>query len=152
MVVDVLLHLWFGGETPPAVWHRTAKRPVTLMGARVLIQYRLLTEIFAALLTLVRLLAGMNAQMLIQDGTLTEVAAAINAAVRLFVRVNAKVLGQVRLLPEPFAALRARIRSRFDVYAAVLQQRRFLLKFLLTDRTSHVQRHPRGAAVLYHVR
>ena len=152
VVVDVFLHFGLGGETPPAVGHRATKGPIALMGARVLVQYRLLTEIFAALLTLVRLLAGMNAQMLIQDGTLTEITAAVDAAVRFLVRVDAKVLGQVRLLPEPLAALRARIRSRLDVYAAVLQQRRFLLELLLTDRASHVQRHARGAAVLYHVR
>lgn len=60
MVVDVLLDLGFGGETPPTIRHRTAERSVTLMGARMLVQYRLLTKIFTALLTLVRFLAGMD--------------------------------------------------------------------------------------------
>lgn len=152
VVVDVLLDLGLGGETPPAVGHRAAEGPVTLVGARVLVQYRLLAEILAALLTLVRLLARVDAQMLVQDRALAEITAAVHAPVRLFVRVDAKVLGQVGLLPEPLAALGARVRSRLDVYAPVLQQRGLLLELLLTDRTPNVQRHTRGAAVLYHVR
>lgn len=152
VVVDVLLDLGLGGEAPPAVRHGTAERPVALVGARVLVQDRLLTEIFAALLTLVRFLAGVDAQVLIQDGALAEVTAAVDAAVRFLVRVDAQMLGQVGLLPEPLAALRAGIRPGLDVYTTVLQQGRLLLELLLTDRTAHVEGHPCGAAVLYHIR
>ena len=148
VVVDVLLHLGLRGETPSAVGHGTAERPVALMGARVLVQDGLLPEILAALLALVRLLAGVYPQMLIENGALPEVAAAVDAAVGLLVRVDAQVLGQMGLLSEPLAALRARIRPRLDVYAAVLQQRGFLLEFLLADGTTHVKGHTGGATVL----
>jgi len=151
VIIDVLLDLGLGGEAPPAIGHRTAERPVTLMGARVLVQDRLLTKVLAALLTLVRLLPGVDAQMLIEDRALTEIAAAVHAAVRLLVRVDAQMLREMGLLPKSFAALRARIRPRFDVYAPVLQQGGLLLELLLTDRATHVQRHAGRTSVLYHV-
>ncbi|EZA52839.1 hypothetical protein X777_07675 [Ooceraea biroi] len=121
------------------------------MGARVLVQDRLLAKVLAALLALVRLLPGVDAQMLIEDRALAEVAPAVHAAIRLLVRVDAQVLREMGLLPKSFAALRARIRPRFDVYASVLQQRGLLLELLLTDRAAHVQRHAGRTSVLYHV-
>lgn len=121
MVVDVLLYLGLGGETPPAVGHRTTERPIALVGARVLIQDRLLTEILAALLTLVRLFSGVDTQMLIENRALAEVASTIHAAIRFLVRVDTQMLREVGLLSEPLAALWARIWPRLDVYAPVLQ-------------------------------
>lgn len=151
VVVDMLLHLGLGGEAPPTVGHRTTERPVALVSARVLVQDRLLAEVLAALLALVRLLTGVNAQVLIENRALAEVTSTVHAAVRLLVRVDAQMLRKMRLLSEPLAAFRARIRPRFDVYASVLQQRRLLLEFFLTDRTTHVQRHASRATVLYHI-
>lgn len=151
VVVDVFLHLGFGGEAPPAVGHRTAERPVALVSARVLVQDRLLAEVLAALLALVRFLTGVDTQMLIEDRALAEVASTVHATIRLLVRVDAEMLRKVGLLSESLAALRARIRPRLDVYASVLQQRGLLLELLLTDRTTHVQRHASRATVLYHI-
>lgn len=37
VVVDMFLHLGFGGEAATAVWHRTTERPVALVSPRVLI-------------------------------------------------------------------------------------------------------------------
>lgn len=151
VVVDVLLHLGLGGEAPPAIGHRTTERPIALVSARVLVQDRLLAEVFAALLALVRLLAGMDTQMLIEDRALAEVASTVHAAIRLLVRVDAQMLREMGLLPESLAALWARIRPRLDVYTPMLQQRGLLFELFLTDRTTHVQRHAGRAAMLYHV-
>lgn len=120
MVVDVLFHLGLGRKTPSAVRHRATKRPIALVSTRVLVQDRLLTEVFAALLALVRFLAGVDTQMLIEDRALAEVATAVHTTVRLLVCVDAQVLRKMGLLSEPLAALRARVWSRFDVYATVL--------------------------------
>lgn len=79
--------------------------------------------------------------MLVQYRALPEVPAAVDAAVGLLVRVDPEVLGQVGLLPEPLPALGTRVRSGLDVYAAVLQQGRFLLEFLLADGAPDVQGH-----------
>lgn len=122
VVVDMLLHLRFGREPPPAVRHGAAERPVSLVRPRVLVEDGLLSEIFAALRALVGLFACVDAQVLVQDGPLAEEARAVHTAVRLLVRVDAQMLRQVRLLPKPLAALLAWIRPGFYVNAAVLQQ------------------------------
>ena len=92
VVVDVLLHLRLGGEPPPAVGHRAAERPVTLVRPCVLVENRLLPKVLAALGALVRLLAGMDTQVLVEDGPLTEEARAVHAAVRFLISVDAQVL------------------------------------------------------------
>lgn len=62
---------------------------LALVCADVLIQDRLLTEVFSALRTLVWLLTRVDAQMLIEDGALPERTLAVNASVRLLVSVYA---------------------------------------------------------------
>ncbi|EZA52838.1 hypothetical protein X777_07674 [Ooceraea biroi] len=101
---------------------------LALVCADVLIQDRLLTEVFSALRTLVWLLTRVDAQMLVEDGTLPERAFAVHASVWLLVRVYAQVLREMRLLPEPLAALRTPVRPTVRVDPLVLQQSRFLLK------------------------
>jgi len=151
VVVDVLLHFGLGGETPPTIGHRTTERPIALMSARMLVQDRLLAKVLAALLALVRLFASVDTQMLIEDCALAEITSTIHATVRFLVRVDTQMLREMGLLPESFTALRARIRPRFDVYAPMLQQRGFLLELLLTNRTTHIQRHAGRTTVLYHI-
>lgn len=149
VVVDVLLDFGLGGKAASAVGHGAAEGSLALVRARVLVQDGLLTEVLAALATLVRLLARMDAQVLVKDGALAEVTAAVGAAVGFFVGVDAQVLRQVALLTEALAALGARVRAGLDVDAAVLQQRRLLLKLLLADGATHVQWHaPVGLRLL----
>jgi hypothetical protein len=151
MIIDMFLHFGLGGESSPAVRHRTAERSVALMGARVLIQDGFLSEIFTALTALVRFLSGVDAEMLIEDGPLPEKPRTVDASVRFLVGVNPQVLRQVRLLPESLPAFRTRIRSRFNMYATVLEERGFLFELFLTNGTSHVQRHSRRTSVLDHI-
>lgn len=61
VVIDVLFHLGLGGEPPSAVWHRAAERSIALVRSRVLVENRLLPEVFAALRALIGLLTGMYA-------------------------------------------------------------------------------------------
>lgn len=76
-----------------ALWESGRQREMlALVCADVLIQDRLLTEVFSALRTLVWLLTRVDAQMLVEDGTLPERTLAVHAGIRLLVRVYAQVL------------------------------------------------------------
>ena len=120
MVVEMSFHLLLRAETPPTVGHRTAERTLALVRSRVLVQYGLLPEVFAALGTLIGLLACVYAQMLIKYGTLTERSVTVQTGEWFFVRVNAQVLGEMALLTKAFPALDARIRTRLNMHATVL--------------------------------
>lgn len=112
-----------------------------LVGACVLVKYGLLTEVLAALATLIRLFTGVDAQVLVKYSSLAEEARTVHAAKWFLIGVDAQVLREMRLLSEPLSALRARIRPRFNVDAAMLQKGRLLLKLLVTDGAANVQRH-----------
>lgn len=120
MVINMLLDLGLCREPPSAVWHRAAKRSVSLMRPGVLIQNCLLSKILSALSAFVRLFARMDPQMLIQDGSLPEIPTTVDATVRFLIRVYSQMLRQMRLLPESFTAFRTRIWPRFNMYATVL--------------------------------
>lgn len=76
-----------------ALWESGRQREMlALVCADVLIQDRLLTEVFSALRTLVWLLTRVDAQMLVEDRTLPERTLAVHASIRLLVRVYAQVL------------------------------------------------------------
>lgn len=79
--------------------------------------------------------------MLIENRSLTEETGAIHAPVGLFVGVNTKMLREMRLLPEALAAFRTRIWPWLYMNASVLEKRWLLLKFLLADGATDVQRH-----------
>lgn len=61
VVVDVFLHFRLGREPSSAVRHGAAEWPVPLVRPRVLVQDRLLPEVFPALRALVGLLPRMDA-------------------------------------------------------------------------------------------
>lgn len=122
------------------------------MCPRVLVQNSLLPKVLPTLSTLVRFFTSMDSQMLIENSPLSEISSAIDAPVRFFVGMNPQMLGEMRLLSEPFPAFWTRVRPGFDMYATVLEQRRLLLKLLLTNGATHVQRHSRRPAVLDHIR
>ena len=90
VVVVVRSGRWVSVVVVDALWESGRQREMlALVCADVLIQDRLLTEVFSALRTLVWLLTRVDAQMLVEDGTLSERTLAAYASERLLVRVNA---------------------------------------------------------------
>lgn len=121
MVLQVTFHLLIGSETSSTAWYKAAERTLSLVGACVLVQDRLLPEILATLVAFVRFLAGVYPQVLVQYRPLAEGTAAVQTGERFLVGMYPQVLRQVTLLAEPFTALNARIWPRLNVDTAVLQ-------------------------------
>lgn len=73
VIVDVFGDFVLGCETTATIRHGTAEWTVAyLVRTRVLIQNGFLSEVLAALSTLIGLLTGVYANVLIQDRTLSE--------------------------------------------------------------------------------
>lgn len=93
VIVTLRTGEWVSVVVVDALWESGRQREMlALVCADVLIQDRLLTEVFSALRTLVWLLTRVDAQMLVEDGTLPERTLAVHASIRLLVRVYAQVL------------------------------------------------------------